>query len=86
MTAVVQGFLRNAAAMQVSYKTNFITPYASVVRYQYAQASNPATAVNAGLNVRWGQTIISGGVEVFEPRREETRKTYFSMSVEVEFD
>ena len=86
MTAVVQGFLREASAVQVSYKTNFITPYASAVRYQYAQASSPATAVNAGLNVRWGQTIVSGGVEVFEPRREENRKTYFSMSVEIEFD
>ena len=86
MTAVVQGFLREAAALQVSYKTNFITPYASLVRYRYAQVSRQATAVNAGLNIRWGETIVSGGVEVFEPRREINRKTYFSMSVEIEFD
>ena len=86
MTAVVQGFLREAAAARVSYRTRFITPYASLVRYQYAQASNPAAAVNAGLHIHWGETTLSGGVEVFEPRREANRKTYFSMSVEVEFN
>jgi hypothetical protein len=86
MTAVVQGFLREATALRVSYQTRFITPYASLVRYEYAQASSPATAVNAGLNIRWGETIVSGGVEVFEPRRELNRKTFFSMSVEIEFD
>ena len=86
MTAVVQGFLREAVAARVSYKTRFFTPYASVVRYQYAQASNPAAAVNAGLNIHWGEATLSGGVEVFEPRREANRKTYFSMSIEVEFD
>ena len=86
MTAVVQGFLREATALRISYKTNFITPYASVVRYQYAQASDPAAAVNAGLHIRWEETTLSGGVEVFEPRRESNRKTFFSMSVEIEFD
>ena len=86
MTAVVQGFLREAAGLRVSYQSWFITPYASIVRYQYAQASSPAAAVSAGLNLRWGVTTFSSGVEVFEPRREENRKTYFSMSVEVEFD
>ena len=86
MTAVVQGFLREATALRVSYQTRFITPYASLVRYEYAQASSPATAVNAGLNIRWGETTLSGGVEVFEPRRELNRKTFFSMSVEIEFD
>lgn len=86
MTAVVQGFLREAAALRVSYKTQFITPYASLVRYQYAKASSPAAAVNAGLHIHWGETTLSGGVEVFEPRREMNRKTFFSMSVEIEFD
>lgn len=86
MTAVVQGFLRDAAAVRVSYVTGFITPYVSWVRYQYAQATNPAAAVNAGLHIRWGETTLSGGVEVFEPRRETSRKTFFSMSVEIEFD
>ncbi len=86
MTAVVQGFLREAAALRVSYKTHFITPYATLVRYQYAQASSPAAAVNGGLNIHWGETTFSGGVEVFEPRREANRKTYFTMSVEIEFD
>ncbi len=86
MTAVVQGFLREAAAVRVSYVTRFITPYVSWVRYQYAQASNPAAAVNAGVHIRWGETTLSGGVEVFEPRREVNRKTFFSMSVEIEFD
>ena len=86
MTAVVQGFLREAAALRVSYVTRFITPYVSWVRYQYAQASSPAAAVNAGARIRWGETTLSGGVEVFEPRREVNRKTFFSMSVEIEFD
>lgn len=85
MTAVVQGFLQQAAALRVSFPTRFITPYASVVRYQYAQTDHPAAAVSAGLQVKWGDTSFSGGVEVFEPRREETRKTFFSMSVEVDF-
>lgn len=85
MTAVVQGFLRQAAALRASYPTRFITPYAAAVRYQYAQTDRPAVAVSAGLQVKWGDTSLSGGVEVFEPRREETRKTFFSMSVEVDF-
>ena len=85
MTAIVQGFLREAAALRVSYATRIITPYATAVRYQYAQTSQPAVAVGAGLQVKWGETSLTGGVEVFEPRREETRKTFFSMSVEVDF-
>ena len=86
MTAVVQGFLREAAALRISYPTRLLTPYATWVRYQYAETSNPAAAVNAGLKLRWGETEVSGGVEVFEPRREANRKTYFSMSVEVKFE
>ena len=85
MTAVVQGFLHNAAALRISYPTRVVTPFVSAVRYEYALADTPATAVGAGLNIRYGETTFSGGVEVFEPRREENRKTFFSVSVEVDF-
>ncbi len=85
MTAVVQGFLREAAGLRLSFPTSFLTPYASAVRYEYAETGRPATAVNAGLRLKWEEVSVSGGVEVFEPRREETRKTFFSMSVEIDF-
>ena len=85
MTVVVPGFLENAEALRVSFPTRRITPFASVVRYQYAASAKPETAVGAGIDVHWGETTFSGGVEVFEPRREETRKTFFSVSVEVDF-
>ena len=85
MTAVVQGFLRSASALCISYPTELVTPYASAVRYEYAETGRPAVAVSAGLKLKWGETSFSGGIEVFEPRREETRKTFFSMSVEVDF-
>lgn len=85
MTAVVQGFLKNAAALKVSYPARYVTPFVSAVRYQYATSSRPATAVEAGLNVHYGETTFSGGIEVFEPRREENRRTFFSVSVEVDF-
>ncbi len=85
MTAVVQGFVKEAAAVRVSYRTDFITPYASLARYRYAELSDTAAAVSAGLHVRLWEMTLSGGVEVFEPRRESNRRTYFSMSAEVEF-
>ncbi|WP_428074883.1 hypothetical protein [Candidatus Avelusimicrobium luingense] len=85
MTAVVQGFLRSATALRVSYPTYLLTPYASAARYEYAETGRPAVAVSAGLTLKQGAFSFSGGVEVFEPRREETRKTFFSMSVEVDF-
>lgn len=85
MTAVVQGFVKEAAGISVRYRTNFITPYAALVRYRYAELSDSAAAVSAGVHiVLWGMSV-SGGVEVFEPRREANRKTYFSMSAEIEF-
>lgn len=85
MTAVIQGFIKDAAAVRVSYRTSFITPYASVGRYNYAERKGTALAVSAGMRINWGRTSLSGGVEVFEPRREANRKTYFSMSAEVDF-
>ncbi len=85
MTAVIQGFIRDAAALRISYQTPIVSPYATYVRYQYGAADDPSAAVNAGLFLRWGETVISGGVEVFEPRQENNRRTFFSMSVEVPF-
>lgn len=85
MTAVIQGFIKDAMAVRLSYPTHFITPYAVLGRYNYAERRGTALAVSAGMRVSWGRTSLSGGVEVFEPRREATRKTYFSMSAEVDF-
>lgn len=85
MTAVVQGFIKEASALHISYPTTKITPYAALARYRYVELSEPAVAVSAGLHLMVGQTKLSGGVEIFEPRREANRKTYFSMSAEVKF-
>ena len=49
MTAVVQGFVKEAAAVRLSYRTEFITPYASLARYRYNELSDTAAAVSAGL-------------------------------------
>ena len=83
MTAVLQGFLKDAYEVRVSYPSRFITPYASLVRYHYDQRRQVANAVSAGLHVRLWDVEVSGGIEVFEPRREENRKTYFSLSLDV---
>lgn len=83
MTAVLQGYIKDAYAARVSYVTNFITPYASVAQYHYDQRLEVAGAVSAGLHVKVWDADITGGIEVFEPRRDQHRKTYFSLSVEV---
>lgn len=85
MTAVVQGFVEQAAAVRVRWRAYFLTPYASWARYRYANAGDVAAAVSAGLNIKWGDVSLSGGVEVFEPRRQNNRKTYFSVSADMEF-
>ena len=82
MSAVVQGFIQDAYALRIGYHSEYISPYTGVVRYQYAHREKEAFAVLAGLKVElWGASFL-GGIEVFEPRREETRKTFFSFSVE----
>ncbi len=85
MVAVVQGFVKEAAAVHVSYPTRMVTPYASLARYKYADKRDFAAAVSAGLALHFWDMDFSGGVEVFEPKREANRKTYFSMSVEAKF-
>lgn len=86
MTAVIEGFIEDSAGAWVYYGTDFISPYLSAARYHYAQRKQAALAVSAGLHVRVGEvTSLVGGVEVFEPRREENRKTFFSFSAEMEF-
>jgi len=82
MSAVVQGFIKSAYALRVGYQSEYISPYAGIVHYQYAHRSQEAFAVLAGLKVQlWGTSFL-GGIEVFEPRREENRRTFFSFSVE----
>lgn len=83
MTAVLQGYIKDAYAAQVSYVTDFITPYVSLARYHYDQRLEVAGAVSAGLHVKVWDAEVTGGVEVFEPRRDRNRKTYFSLSVDV---
>jgi len=83
MTAVLQGYIKDSLAARLSYRTEFITPYASFVRYHYDIHRAVANAVSAGLHVKLWDAEVTGGVEIFEPRREENRKTYFSLSVDV---
>ncbi len=83
MTAVIQGFLKDAYAVRVSYPSRYVTPYASLVRYHYDQRRQVANAVSAGLHVRLWDVEVTGGIEIFEPRREDQKKTYFSLSVEM---
>ena len=85
MTAVIQGFIKEAYAVKGSYKTDFLTPYATVVQYRYVERSDRALAVNAGVTFSLWQVQFMGGIEVFEPRRDENRRTFFSFSAEAEF-
>lgn len=84
MTAVVQGFIKQAEGVKLTYKSAYVSPYAAVVRYQYAEQHDFASAVSAGINIHSGAASISGGVEVFEPRKEVNRKTFFTVSIEIE--
>lgn len=83
MTAVLQGYLKDCYAARLSYQTDFITPYVSLAQYHYDQRRQVAGAVSAGLHVKLWEAEVTGGVEVFEPRREDNRKTYFTLSVDV---
>lgn len=85
MVAVIQGFVKETTGARISYPTRWITPYASWVRYKYAGKRDFAVAVSGGLALHFWDMDFWGGVEIFEPKREETRKTYFSMSVEAKF-
>ena len=83
MTAVIQGFLKDAYALHISYPSRYLTPYVSWARYHYDQRRAVASALSAGVHIRLWDVEVSGGIEVFEPRREENRKTYFSLSVDL---
>lgn len=85
MTAVLQGYLKDSMAARLSYRTDLITPYLALVRYHYEVRRAVSTAVSAGVHIRLWEIELSGGVEIFEPRRDEARKTYFSLSVEAPF-
>ncbi len=85
MTAVVQGFVSDSLAARLAYRTRWITPYAVYARYRYLVRGDHAVAVAAGLALHVGLTTLTGGVEIFEPNRDENRKTYFSLSASTEF-
>lgn len=85
MTAVIQGFIKEAYAVKGSYKAEFLTPYLSVTQYRYVERSDPALAVNAGVTFTLWSVVFMGGIEVFEPRRDENRRTFFSFSAEAQF-
>ncbi len=85
MVAVIQGFIKETYGIHVRYPTRWITPYASWVRYKYADKRDFAVAVSAGMALHFWDMDFTGGVEVFEPKRAENRKTYFSMTVEAKF-
>lgn len=82
MTAVLQGYIKDSLAARVNYQTDLITPYVAVVRYHYDVRRAVSTAVSAGIHVNLWGTEVTGGIEIFEPRHDENRKTYFSLSVE----
>ena len=85
MTAVLQGFIKDCTALHLSYRTDLITPYVSVARYHYDQRRTVAGAISTGVHIHLWDVVVTGGIEVFEPRREENRKMYFSLSAEVPF-
>lgn len=85
MVAVVQGFVRDIAAVRVSYRTRWVTPYAVYTRYKYLANSDYTVSVAGGLAVHWGPSTLGGGVEIFEQNRQENRRTYFSVSASTEF-
>lgn len=85
MVAVIRGFVKEAAAVHVSYPTRWLTPYASMARYKYADKKDFAVAVSGGFELHFWDMNFRGGVEIFEPKRQENRRTYFSMSVEMNF-
>ena len=85
MTAIVQGFVRDIAALRLAYRAQAITPYVVYARYKYMARSHDTVSVAAGVAVHWGQTMLSGGVEIFEQNQEENRKTYFSMAASTAF-
>lgn len=83
MTAVLQGYIKDSLGARISYRTDFITPYAALVRYHYDVRRAVANAVSAGMHIKLWEADVSGGIEVFEPRHDENRKLYFSLSVEI---
>ena len=83
MTAVLQGYIKDCYALRLSYPTNFISPYASLARYHYQNRRQVAAAVSVGVHILLWGVEVAGGIEVFEPRRDDRRKTYFSLSVEM---
>ncbi len=82
MTAVLQGYIKDAMATRVSFQTDLVTPYVTLVRYHYEWSRKVSSAIGAGIHVRLWGVDVTGGVEIFEPRQDEIRKTYFSLSVE----
>ena len=85
MTAVLQGYMKDSLAARLSYQTDFITPYASLVQYHYEVRRTAATAASIGLHIKLWEVDVTGGIEIFEPRDDENRRTYFSLSVEAPF-
>ncbi len=83
MTAVLQGFIKDSLAAKISYQTQLITPYVSWVRYHYDWHRTVAAAISAGVHVQLWGAEVTGGVEIFEPRHDRNRKTFFSLSVDV---
>lgn len=85
MTAIIQGFIAQALATRISYRTDFISPYAGIVQYRYLDRGKSAAAVMAGLDIKLWDVAFLGGVEIFEPRREENRRVFFTFTAEVHF-
>lgn len=85
LTAVIQGFIREAYAARVRYRTDFIEPYASWVQYRFVESGDWSQALQTGLRLTLWETFLLGGVEIFEPTRDDRRKLFFMLSIEAEF-
>ena len=80
-----KGFIREAYAARLRYKTDFIEPYAAWVEYRFVESGDWSQALQTGLRLNVWDTSFLGGVEIFEPSREDRRKLFFLLSLEAEF-
>lgn len=85
MTAVMNGFVSDIVAAKATYRTRWITPYVVYARYTYLTDHKHMGALAGGLALRIGSTVLSGGIEVFEPKQTDKRRSYFSVSASSEF-
>lgn len=85
MTAIVNDFTSYAGAGKLSYHTRLISLYGIWSEYSCLPQHSHRTAWGTGLSVHWGRTLLSGGVENFEPSWHARHKSYFFVSASTSF-